>query len=628
MLIAAAENVYKDYGAQPVLEDINIQIQQGQKIALIGPNGSGKTTLLRILAGRLEPDSGRVYLAKNCTVGYQSQDFSFTPGNTVLDEGLSVFAPLAAMEEDIRRLEGNLEDERTAERYARLCQEFEERGGYAYPARTRSVLHGLGFGEAELSQPVELLSGGQQSRLALAKLLLAQPDLLLLDEPTNHLDIAAINWLESYLKGFPGGLLMVSHDRRFIETLADTVAELGNRRLELYPGDYRFYRRERRRRREKLRKDYLAQQEYIRRTEEFIARNIEGQKSRQAQSRRRELEKLEKLPPPPEEGPKARFKFQQRRPSGRHVLRVRNVAKSFGNKVVFSDISFDLERGDRAALIGPNGCGKTTLLEIICGLQQPDAGSVKLGHYVELAYFSQVRTDLNPDNTALEEIWTVKPAWTRGEAQSFLARFLFRGDEVFKEVKHMSGGEAGRLALAKLLLHKANFLVLDEPTNHLDIDSKEVLEEALDDYPGTLLVVSHDRWFLNRVTGITLDMTPAGLKRYQGNYDYWLAKKEEEAAREQPRAPRPAEPQPHPVRNRGKLSPNEIYRRQQRLLQLEQKITAAEDRQKEINAAIQLAGSDHQKLYDLTRELHELEQSLNAYYLEWESISLELEDNS
>ena len=266
---------------------------------------------------------------------------------------------------------------------------------------------------------------------------------------------------------------MVSHDRRFIETLADTVAELGNRRLELCPGDYRFYRRERRRRREKLRKDYLAQQEYIRRTEEFIARNIEGQKSRQAQSRRRELEKLEKLPPPPEEGPKARFKFQQRRPSGRHVLRVRNVAKSFGNKVVFSDISFDLERGDRAALIGPNGCGKTTLLEIICGLQQPDAGSVKLGHYVELAYFSQVRTDLNPDNTALEEIWTVKPAWTRGEAQSFLARFLFRGDEVFKEVKHMSGGEAGRLALAKLLLHKANFLVLDEPTNHLDIDSKE-----------------------------------------------------------------------------------------------------------------------------------------------------------
>lgn len=638
MIVLATEKIYKDFSATPVLEAIDIQVQKGQKVGLLGPNGSGKTTLLRIIAGELEPDSGRVMLARGCKVGYQSQEFSFAPGVTVLEEGLSVFAHLAEMERELRRLEQELAKsnghEEAMNRYAQLSHEFEEQGGYSYPARTRSILHGLGFGEEELSKSVELLSGGQQSRLALAKLLLADPDLLLLDEPTNHLDIAAINWLENYLKGFRGGLLMVSHDRRFLENLADTIWEMVGTRMELYPGNYQFYRREREQRREKQLKGYLAQQEYIKRTEDFIARNIEGQNTKQAQSRRRELAKLQRLAPPPPETAIISFKFEQRRPSGRHVLRCQHLAKSFAGKKVFNNISFHLERGQRAGLIGPNGCGKTTLLEIICGLQKPDSGKVSFGHYVELAYFSQLRNDLDPGNSAADEIWSLRPSWTRGEIQGFLARFLFRGDDAFKLTKHMSGGEASRLALAKLLLSKANFLVLDEPTNHLDLDSKEVLEAALDQYPGTVLTVSHDRWFLSRVTNMTLEMTAEGLKRYQGNYDYWLSKKEEEAReKEEALAQAGARPKSSPEPARGpnpasKLSPNEIYRRKQRLAQLEQDIAAAEKRQSEVNREILAQASDHQKLHALSTELQLLHNELEKYYGEWESLTHELEENS
>lgn len=638
MIVLATEKIYKDFSATLVLEAIDIQVQKGQKVGLLGPNGSGKTTLLRIIAGELEPDSGRVMLARGCKVGYQSQEFSFAPGVTVLEEGLSVFAHLAEMERELRRLEQELAKsnghEEAMNRYAKLSHEFEEQGGYSYPARTRSILHGLGFGEEELSKSVELLSGGQQSRLALAKLLLADPDLLLLDEPTNHLDIAAINWLENYLKGFRGGLLMVSHDRRFLENLADTIWEMVGTRMELYPGNYQFYRREREQRREKQLKGYLAQQEYIKRTEDFIARNIEGQNTKQAQSRRRELAKLQRLAPPPPETAIISFKFEQRRPSGRHVLRCQHLAKSFAGKKVFNNISFHLERGQRAGLIGPNGCGKTTLLEIICGLQKPDSGKVSFGHYVELAYFSQLRNDLDPGNSAADEIWSLRPSWTRGEIQGFLARFLFRGDDAFKLTKHMSGGEASRLALAKLLLSKANFLVLDEPTNHLDLDSKEVLEAALDQYPGTVLTVSHDRWFLSRVTNMTLEMTAEGLKRYQGNYDYWLSKKEEEAReKEEALAQAGARPKSSPEPARGpnpasKLSPNEIYRRKQRLAQLEQDIAAAEKRQSEVNREILAQASDHQKLHALSTELQLLHNELEKYYGEWESLTHELEENS
>jgi len=629
MILLTTDKIYKDYSAQPVLEAIDIQLHRGQKMALLGPNGSGKTTLLRIIAGELEPSSGRVMVAKGCSIGYQSQEFSFTPGSTVMEEGLSVFAHLKEREQELRRLEADLSqaDEAELNRYAQLSQEFEELGGYSYPARTRGVLHGLGFTQNHLDQPVELLSGGQQSRLALAKLLLTEPDILMLDEPTNHLDIAAINWLEDYLKGFKGGLLMVSHDRRFLESLADTILEFVGTKLEKYSGNYQFYRQEREKRRELLAKKYRAQQEYIKKTEDFIARNIEGQKTKQAQSRRRELEKLERLGPPPGEMARASFTFEQRRPSGRHVLNCQDLAKSFAGKRVFENISFQLERGQRVGLIGPNGCGKTTLLEIICDLQQPDAGTIEFGHYVETAYFSQMRTDLHPENTAAEEIWSVRPGWTRGEMQSLLARFLFPGDDAFKVVKNMSGGEAGRLALAKLLLCQANFLVMDEPTNHLDIDSKEVLEEALRHYPGTVLAVSHDRWFLNSFADTILEMSPQGMRRYLGNYDYWRAKKEEEARGRDKKPTAPNKPV-QPELPRRQLSPNEIYRRQQRLGQLETKIAAAEDRQDQVNQAIASAGSDHNKLSQLSSDLHQLQDHLQQLYGEWESLLEELEQNS
>lgn len=634
MILIATEKIYKDYSAEPILEAVDLQLKRGQKAALLGPNGSGKTTLLRIIAGELEPDSGRVMLAKGCKLGYQSQEFSFAPGSTVIEEGLSVFAYLKEMEEELRSLEQELAHSNGHEdimnKYAQLSHKFEELDGYSYPARTRSILHGLGFSEDELSQHVDSLSGGQRSRLALAKLLLSNPDVLLLDEPTNHLDISAINWLEEYLKGFRGGLLMVSHDRRFLESLADTIYEMVGTRVELYPGDYKFFRKEREQRREKMLKDYLAQQEYIKRTEDFIARNIEGQNTKQAQSRRRDLEKLERLAPPPGEAAKASIKLEQKRPSGRHVLNCMGLEKSFPGKIIFKNVTFQLDRGQRAGLIGPNGCGKTTLLEIISGLQKADSGKVEFGHYVQLAYFSQMRNDLNPGNSAAEEIWAMRPSWTRGEVQSLLARFLFRGDEAFKVVKNMSGGEAGRLALAKLLLHKANFLILDEPTNHLDIDSKEVLEDALDSYPGTILTVSHDRWFLNRVADVILEMNAGGIRRYQGNYDYWLRKKEEEfrdqaEVRQKEIKPTKAELPAEPAK---KLSPNEVYRRQQRMEQLEAEIAAAEDRQNQVNQDILKAGTDHQRLNELALELQLLQDRLDQFYTEWESLTRELEENS
>lgn len=626
-MIVAVEQICKEYSAQPVLENIDIQVKRGQKIGLVGANGSGKTTLLRIVAGELEADSGRVMLAKGCKIGYQSQKLAFAPSSTVLAEGLSVFASLAAMEQQLRQLEAQLSegDELVLNQYAQLSHEFEELGGYSYPARTRGILRGLGFSEAEFAQLVDSLSGGQQSRLALAKLLLSDPDLLLLDEPTNHLDIAAINWLEGYLKGFRGGLLMVSHDRRFLENLADTIGELENTGLVVYPGNYRFFLKERKLRREKLLKNYLAQQEYIKRTEDFIARNIEGQNTKQAQSRRRDLEKLVRLEAPTPGISRASFTFEQRRPSGRHVLQCHDLAKSFATKNVFRNASFQLERGERAGLIGPNGCGKTTLLELICGLQQPDAGSVSFGHYVELAYYSQMRGDLEGKNSAAEEIWSVRPAWTRGEVQNFLARFLFRGEDAFKLVKFMSGGEASRLALAKLLLSRANFLILDEPTNHLDLDSREVLEDALNQFPGTILIVSHDRWFLNAVTNITLEMNSEGIERFQGNYDYWLAKKEARELEAIPPVP-PVKPESKET-VAAKLSPNEIYRRQQRLAQLEAEVARAEDRQTQLSLELTDPQVGHEKLHQLSIELQQVQNLLAQHYREWESLADELEEN-
>lgn len=627
MILMTAANIHKDYGGDTILSDISFQIKRGQKFALLGANGSGKTTLLRIVAGAIEPDSGRIMPAKECKIGYQSQRLALNPQLSVLEEGLSVFAHLAAREAELRRLEKELagNKEQILNKYAQLSHEFEESGGYSYPAKTRGTLKGLGFTEAEYTQSVGTLSGGQQNRLALAKLLLSDSDLLLLDEPTNHLDIDAINWLENYLKGFTGGLLLVSHDRRFLENLVDTVGELAEKRLVQYPGNYSNFIRQREKRREKLLKDYQAQQEYIKRTEDFIARNLEGQKTKQAQSRRRDLEKLERVEAPATIHRQAPFQFEQRRPSGRHVLDCRDLAKSFAGKEVLKDVSLHLERGERAGLIGPNGCGKTTLLELICRRQQPDKGSITYGHYVEIAYYSQMRDDIAAENSAAAEIWQVRPAWTRGEIQSFLARFLFRGEEAFKLVKQMSGGEASRLALAKLLLGRANFLVLDEPTNHLDLDSREVLVTALRQFPGTILAVSHDRWFLNSIVTTILEITPHGIQRFLGDYDYWQGKKE---AGPEATAPLPEAIKPKPnLPSAGRLSPNEIFRRRQQLSAIEGEIARGEKRQTDLNVELSEPGISHEKRQNLAEEAAALHTSLSGLYKEWELIAKELEES-
>src|SRR5437870_1372091 len=525
MTLIRVENLVKTFAGVPVLQEVSWQIEAGRNIGLIGANGSGKSTLLNILSGVMTPDSGTVERARGLCLGYLTQEMTVEGQRTLYAEVREAFRPLLDMQEEMTALETRLEQQAGSaadlQRYGMLLEEFNARQGYAMAARVEATLLGLGFRPTDLHTPVQHLSGGQKNMGALARVLLQEPDLLLLDEPSNHLDITATEWLEGVLREYRGTVVVISHDRYFLDRVVEEIIELDQHRLQRYAGNYSAYVTAKAARLEQQRKAYELQQAEIRRQEEFIRRNMAGQNTKQAQSRQKGLERLERLEKPTADNQRMQLRFAANQRESHEVIVARNVWKSYGNRPVLRGLACTVYRGEKIGLMGPNGAGKSTFLRLLMGHDTPDQGTLRLGSNVAVAYYDQEMRHLNLQNTILDEVWQVESWKTVGDMRAYLGRFLFSGDEVFQTVGTLSGGEKSRVALAKLMLSTANLLVLDEPTNHLDIPAREVLEQALTAYSGTLLVVSHDRYFLNRIISRLLYLRDGTCVSYAGNYaDY------------------------------------------------------------------------------------------------------------
>lgn len=536
MIILSASNINKSYIGDLILENISFVVKSQEKVGLVGLNGAGKTTLFKILIDEISFDSGSIHIANDTKIGYLKQNTLFDSNNSVYDEALNVFEYIIELEKTIRNLEIEISEksqdetfdiEELMNKYSRLQEEFSEKNGYGYKSEIRGVLKGLGFSEAEFDKPINNLSGGQKSRVLLSKLLLKKPDLLLLDEPTNHLDIDAINWLEKYIKEYNGAAIIISHDRYFLDSTASKIFQLENKKLEIYNGNYSTYMKKRKKNLELQAKNYENQQKEIKSEKEKIKQlSLGGKRAiRQSKSREKMLDKINVLDKPTSLDGRSKIRFEPKVKSGDDVLKIKEVSKSFEENKLLENISFDIYRGEKVGLIGPNGVGKTTLFNIILNKVKVDSGLVNIGHKVNPAYYDQEQTNLNTSKTIVDEIWDENPLFDHYTIRSLLARFLFTGNDIFKEISTLSGGEKARLTLMKLMLSKANLLLMDEPTNHLDIDSKESLEDALINYTGTLFVISHDRYFLNKVTDKILELSSDGVEEFLGNYDYYIEKK-------------------------------------------------------------------------------------------------------
>ena len=634
MILMTVQGVSKSFGMKSVLKDISLTLQQGARMGLIGVNGSGKSTLFRLIAGQMEPDEGTISLMRGTRVGMLTQEADIQSDLTVREELSRVFEPVREMERRLRALEEEMaqkhEDEaeldRLSREYARLTDRFEDAGGYEWPSRIQGVLAGLGFARGREDQPASVLSGGEKTRLCLARLLLTQPDLLMLDEPTNHLDLSSIQWLEDTLKKYRGTVLIISHDRYFMNSVCDCMAEISMRRLVQYEGNYDQFTVKRQADIERQIREYKLQQAEIARQQAIIQRYrmYNREKSiRAAESREKRLEKMERLERPVDEQ-HVRFSFEARRRTGDDVLKVHGLAKGFEGRRLFENFDLHLRAGDRVAIIGPNGVGKSTLLNIIARKLKADAGEVEFGANVDLGYYEQHQTGLDPKKDVLNELWDAFPRLDLDRVRSVLALFLFTGDDVYKKISMLSGGEKGRVSLCKLMLKRDNLLLLDEPTNHLDMDSREVLEGALEDFDGTILTVSHDRYFINRVADRIIEMRPDGVKEYLGNYDDYLEKKRrEEAGLEDAAASGMTKTQ------------LDKQRRKERLLRegkkaLEKQLEAAEariaDAEKEIqDLEARMADPELYQRPDEARETArrhaELQAGMDALYEEWEALS-------
>lgn len=535
VMILSVQNISKAFAENKVLENISFHIEDYEKAAIVGINGAGKTTLLRIIVGQMSPDNGMVALSRDRSLGYLAQNDAVDTANTIYQELLSVKQELVDLERKIRECELSMQaaDEKELERlmnqYASLTHAFETGDGYAYKSEITGVLKGLGFGEDEFDKSVSTLSGGQKTRVALGKLLLKKPDLIILDEPTNHLDLNSIAWLETYLLNYKGAVILVSHDRFFLDRIASKVIEIDQTRATVFSGNYTAYAAKKEQLRIAAMNAYLNQQREIKHQEEVIEKlkSFNREKSiKRAESREKLLNKIEVLDKPTQARTDMRLKLTPRYTSGNDVLTVEGLSKAFGTQLLFENVGFEIKRGEHVAIIGDNGTGKTTLLKILNGLLPADSGDFRLGTNVEIGYYDQEHHVLHSDKTLFDEISDEYPSLTNTEIRNVLAAFLFTGDDVFKNIRDLSGGERGRVSLAKLMLGNANFLILDEPTNHLDIMSKEILEDALNTYEGTVLYVSHDRYFINRTAHRILDLTAQRLVNYIGNYDYYLEKRD------------------------------------------------------------------------------------------------------
>lgn len=538
MALVQLRDVYKDFIIQEVLSGVSFQVHRDERVGLIGPNGAGKSTIFKLIMGLEEPDDGEITKDSKASLGYLAQGFEWESDITLFDSMLEVFSNIFAISDRLHELEAEMGKQeviendklyaKTMEDYSALTHRYEEMDGYSIESRIKGVLKGLGFDEKDYKLKISQLSGGQKTRAGLARLLLVNPDLLLLDEPTNHLDLSAQEWLEGFLKDYDGAMIIISHDRYFLDQVVTRILDLREGEIESYPGNYSFYLEERKRRLLEWQREYEKQQEKIATMEEYIRRNIAGQDTRQAQGRRKQLARMERIKRPPMEpdAPKIHFAIKQR--GGNDVLRLERLSKSYPGLTLFQGLSLNMYRGDKVGIVGPNGTGKTTLLKTILGQLPQDCGEVVIGANIQISYYSQEHENLNPE-MAMIDYFRDKYRMTEQDARDLLARFLFSGDDVFKMIGDLSGGERSRLVLAELSLENGNLLILDEPTNHLDIFSTEVLEEALVDYPGTILMVSHDRFFMERITNKIWELEEGRIREYSGTYSEYKAKKAEQS---------------------------------------------------------------------------------------------------
>lgn len=639
-MILACKNICKSFGTDQILNSVSFHVNDREKAAIVGMNGAGKSTLFKIIMGELSADEGEVIFSKGSTVGYLSQHQELSSENTIYDEIFTVKQDVVDLDLNIRKLEQQMKNTQGKEledmlsTYTRLTHEFELKNGYACKSEVTGILKGLGFGEEEFTKKVTSLSGGQKTRISLGKLLLSTPDLILLDEPTNHLDMDSIAWLETYLLNYPGAVVVIAHDRYFLDKVVTKVVEIENTKAVSYEGNYSVFAEKKASLRDAMLKHYLNQQKEIKHQEEVIAklRSFNREKSiKRAESREKMLDKVERVEKPITEQSHMIIRLEPNITSGNDVLTVKDLSKSFGSNKLFADLNFDIKRGERVSIIGGNGTGKTTLLKIINQIVSSDSGEITLGAKVKIGYYDQEHQVLNPEKTLFDELQDTYPNLDNTKIRTTLAAFLFTNDDVFKRIKEISGGERGRVSLAKLMLSEANFLILDEPTNHLDITSKEILENALNGYTGTVLYVSHDRYFINRTATRILDLTQKKLLNYIGNYDYYLEKKDmvEQAnlfSNDGTAISTKATEQDSENKTDWKSQKEEQARnrkRQNDLKKTEEEIHTLEIRNDEIDLLLtkEEIFTDVKKLLELNKEKKELESRLEELMELWEELS-------
>lgn len=643
-MILSCNNITKTFGMDTILSDCSFHIEEREKAAIVGPNGAGKSTLLKIIMGRLPADDGTVTISKDKTLGYLAQHQNLSSDGTIYDELLSVKKDIIALEEKIRETEQQMKNatgeqlDTLLDQYTKMNHQFELENGYAYQSEIVGVLKGLGFTEDDFSLPVNTLSGGQKTRVALGKLLLSKPDIILLDEPTNHLDMESIRWLENYLLGYNGSVIIVAHDRYFLDRIVTKIIEIENTHVTVFSGNYTAYADKKKILRNMQLKEYLNQQREIKHQQEVITKlkQFNREKSiKRAESREKMLDKLEVVDKPAEINDKMNIELNPSVISGNDVLSVSHLSKAFDDNTLFTDISFDIKRGERVALIGNNGTGKTTILKIINDILPADSGEIKLGSKVTIGYYDQEHHVLDPDKTLFEELQDAYPDLNNTQIRNTLAAFLFTNDDVFKYIRDLSGGERGRVSLAKLMLSNANFLILDEPTNHLDMVSKEILENALNSYTGTVLYVSHDRYFINTTATRIIELVGQTTVNYIGNYDYYIEKKD--ALTAAALAGKPADSssavsaaqknaQKESAKADWKQSKEEqalLKKKKNELKKTEERITVIEDRLKAIEeeSALPEVCTDTARLLELHKESTKLSEELDALYEKWEELS-------
>lgn len=632
MAVLSVHNLEMSFSERVLFSQVSFDIESSDKVGFIGVNGVGKTTLFKILCGKMEQTGGDFFTSKNLKIGYMEQHACSNSENTVYNELLSVFPHLIKMEEEIDRLNLDLEmgrsDEKTIMRQTELMEQFTAMDGLVYKSRTASALTGLGFKQEDFNMPVKKLSGGQRSKLSLAKLLLSGSDIILLDEPTNHLDINSVSWLESFIRDFKGAVIIISHDRYFLDTVTNKTMELEHEKLQMYKGNYTEFIRKKEEAKKAAENKYKKDMAEIKRIEGIIEQQRRWNREKNiktAESKQKEIDRIkENLVVPESELENIKFKFQPNTESGKDVLMCEGVSKTFGEKKIFENVNMHIRKGEKVFIVGSNGCGKTTLFRIIMGTVPADRGEIDFGAKVETEYFDQMQENLNMEKTAMDEIWDEYPKMTQTQVRTSLGAFLFKGDEVFKPINQMSGGERARVSLLKLMLGGGNFLLLDEPTNHLDTTSREALEESLKSYEGTMLIISHDRYFINKLADRILELKPEGMTEYLGNYDYYMEKRLEKSGQDRGKTQTETKKSAGAIDYKMKKEMQAQERKRRSMLKkTEQEIEETELEMEKVNE--QLADpqvtSDYQKLIELSGKLEELKTKQEQLYEQWAELS-------